>query len=111
MNNLEQCNNSNSAEQVPYSAIQHSVDTINLTSSEVGQLWSTYMAQSMSKCMAQSMSKCMVPFFVEKCKDPDIRSLLQFVLDVSNRHVNSITEIFNKSNIPIPMASLMRTLM
>jgi len=44
----------------------------------------------------------MVPFFVEKCKDTDIRSLLQFVLDVSNRHINSITEIFNKSNIPVP---------
>ena len=94
MNNLEQGSNSNVAEQVPYSLMQHNADTINLSSAEVGQLWSTYMAQSMSKCM--------VPFFVEKCKDTDIRSLLQFVLDISNRHVNSITEIFNKSNIPVP---------
>ncbi len=93
MNTLEQSTN-NVPEQTPYSVIQHNIDTINLSSAEVGQLWSTYMAQSMSKCM--------VPFFVEKCKDADIRSLLQFVLDVSNRHVNSITEIFNKSNIPVP---------
>ncbi|HWQ43195.1 MAG TPA: DUF3231 family protein [Desulfosporosinus sp.] len=94
MNNLEELNSSNAAEQVPYSAIQHNVDTIAISSAEMGQLWSTYMAQSMSKCM--------VPFFIEKCKDADIRSLLQFVLDVSNRHVNSITEIFNKSSIPVP---------
>lgn len=93
MNNLEQSNNSG-AEQIPYSVIQHNVDDISLTSSEIGQLWSTYMAQSMSKCM--------VPYFVEKCKDPDMRSVLQLVLDVSNRHVNTITEILNKANFPIP---------
>lgn len=93
MNILEQGTN-NAPEQTPYSVIQHNVDTITLSSAEISQLWSTYMAQSTSKCM--------VPFFVEKCNDTDIRSLLQFVLDVSNRHINSITEIFNKSNIPVP---------
>ena len=93
MNNLEQGTNCGD-EQIPYSVIRHNVDDISLTSSEIGQLWATYMAQSMSKCM--------VPYFVEKCKDPDIRSVLQLVLDVSNRHVNSITEIFNKENFPIP---------
>ena len=93
MNNLEQGINSG-AEQLPYSAIQHNVDDISLTSSEIGILWDTYMAQSMSKCM--------VSYFVAKCKNPDMRSALQLVLDVSNRHVNSITEIFNKENFPIP---------
>ena len=36
MNNLEQGNNS-CAEQIPYSVIQHNVDYINLTASEIGQ--------------------------------------------------------------------------
>jgi len=93
MNNLEQGNNG-VVEQTPFSVILHNLDNISLTSSEIGQLWSTYMAQSMSKCM--------LPFFVEKCKDPDIRSILQFILDVSSRHVNSIAEIFNQSDIPVP---------
>jgi|GEM_PF-4938749 len=91
--NLEQ-DSKNSAEQTPYSVIQHNVDNISLTATEIGQLWGTYMAQSMSKCM--------LPYFVEKCKDPDIRSVLVRVLDVSNQHVNSMTEIFNKANFPIP---------
>lgn len=71
MNNLEQSNTSG-AEQLPYSAIQHNVDDISLTSSEIGQLWSTYMAQSMSKAM--------VSYFVVKCKNPDMRSVLQLIL-------------------------------
>lgn len=95
MNNIEQGVNVNSgAEQLPYSAIQHNIDNISLTSSEIGQLWNTYMAQSMSKCM--------VSYLVAKCTDPDMRSVLQLILDVSTRHVNSITEIFNKENFPIP---------
>ena len=93
MNNLEQGTNT-SAEQLPYSVIQHNVDDISLTSSEIGTLWDTYMVQSMSKSM--------VSYFVAKCKNPDMHSVLQLILDVSNRHVNSITEIFNKENFPIP---------
>ena len=93
MTDLEQVNNSG-VEQLPYSAIQHNIDDISLTSSEIGQLWNAYMAQSMAKCM--------VPYFVAKCKDPDMRSVLQLILDVSNRHVNSMTEIFKKDNFPIP---------
>lgn len=93
MPNLEQGNNSG-AEQLPYSAIQHNIEDISLTSSEIGQLWNTYMAQSMSKCM--------VSYFIAKCKNPDMRSILQLIVDTSNRHVNSITEIFNKENFPIP---------
>jgi len=44
----------------------------------------------------------MLPYFVEKCKDPDIRSVLVHVLNVSTQHVNSMTELFNKANFPIP---------
>ena len=95
MNNLEQGASANSGiEQTPYSVIQHNVDNINLTATEIGQLWGTYMAQSMSKCM--------LPYFIEKCKDPDIRSVLQYTLDVSTQHINSMTELFNKANFPIP---------
>ena len=93
MANIEQGTNSG-AEQTPYSVIQHNVDNISLTAAEVGQLWGTYIAQNMAKCM--------LPYFVEKCKDPDIRSVLVQVLDVSTQHINSMTEIFNKANFPIP---------
>jgi hypothetical protein len=44
----------------------------------------------------------MLPYFVEKCQDPDIRSVLQFALGISNQHINSITAIFNSINFPIP---------
>ena len=74
--------------------VQHSLENISLTSAEIGQLWSTYLAESMSKCM--------LSYFVAKSKDPDIHSVLQYSLDKSIQHVNTITEIFNKSNFPIP---------
>lgn len=92
MNNLGQ-GIAGGVEQTPYNVIQHNLDNISLTSSEIGQLWTTYLAESMSKYM--------LPYFVEKCKDPDIRSVLQFALEVSIQHVNSITEIFNAANFPV----------
>ena len=103
MNNLEQVNNNNAVERVPYSVIQHNVDTISISSAEVGQLWSTYMAQSMSKCM--------VPFFVEKCKDTDIRSLLQFVLMFLIDMLTLLPNYLISLIFPSPMVSLMRILM
>ena len=93
MDNLEQSITSG-VEQSPYTVIQHSLDNISLTSSEIGLLWRTYLAESMSKCM--------LPYFIEKCKDADIRSVLQFALDVSSQHINTITGIYNTANFPIP---------
>ena len=75
-------------------AIQHGVDTISLTSSEIGLLWRTYLCESMAKCF--------LSYFVEKSKDPDIRSVLQCALKGSNQHINSITELFKGEKFPIP---------
>ena len=77
-----------------HKAIQHGLDNISLSSSEIGLLWRTYLCESMAKCF--------LSYFIEKSKDPDIRSVLLYALDRSNQHINLISNIFNELKFPIP---------
>jgi hypothetical protein len=45
MNSLEMGNNGQVA-RVPDSVIQHGLENISLTASEIGHLWATYLAES-----------------------------------------------------------------
>ncbi|WP_366163087.1 DUF3231 family protein [Bacillus infantis] len=69
---------------------------IRLTSSEIAQLWSTYMNNSMSLCMLK--------YFKESVQDTEIRSFLDFPIDISETMLHKITEIYNKEGHPIPVA-------
>ncbi|CAA7603264.1 Protein of unknown function (DUF3231) [Acididesulfobacillus acetoxydans] len=93
MNNLEQGINGTAA-KAPYHAIQHNPENIQLTAAEIGQLWTMYLAESMGACM--------LPYFAATSKDPDIHAVLQFALDASARHVQTITAIFEAAYFPIP---------
>ena len=88
---MDKCAQGNySDEQV----IQHDLDNISLTSSEMGLLWRTYLCESMARCF--------LSYFVEKCVDPDIRFVLQRALEISNQHINAITTFFKSEKFPIP---------
>ncbi|RXT14895.1 DUF3231 family protein [Ammoniphilus sp. CFH 90114] len=65
-----------------------------LVSTELANFWTQYMGDSMSVCMLKYMLK--------KVEDDDIRSILEFSLTLSNRHLQRIKEFFNEEKYPIP---------
>lgn len=94
MDNLQ--NNQDQVEQVPFGTVQHNLSDIMPSASEIGSLWSSYLAE----CMSVSFLKQ----YVAKSKDPDIHTVLQRALEVSNQRIKAMEEIFNSFNHPIPMA-------
>ena len=70
-------------------------DNLRLVSTEVGCLWTQYMNDSMAICVLQ--------YFLNKVKDQEIRPEIEFAFDISQKHIESITQIFNNEGIPIPI--------
>lgn len=66
-----------------------------LTSSEIGSLWSTYINNTMSVCVLQ--------YFIKNVNDPDIKSVLEYALDSSEKIVSKITEILKEENLFLPV--------
>lgn len=75
--------------------IRHDIDNMRLTSSEIGELWTTYIYGSMSKCV--------LSYFLSKCNDNDIRLLIEGNLNLTVKNLEIITEIFNSVDFPIPI--------
>lgn len=94
MDNSQQTISQGQTENVPFGVVQHNLSNIMPTSSEIGYLWSSYQAENMSVTMLKHM--------VAKSKDPDIHNVLQIALDVSSQRVNSMEDIFNSIQHPIP---------
>ena len=72
----------------------HSNSEIKLTSAEIAILWRTYLSETLSICVLK--------YFLATVKDNDIKPIYEFALQTSQRHVQTITEIFNKEGYPIP---------
>ena len=67
---------------------------IQLASSEIGALWTTYMNDSVAVCALK--------YFLDKVKDTDTRPAIEYALGVSQKHIQDITGFFNKEGYPIP---------
>ncbi|GAA0347530.1 hypothetical protein GCM10008967_42370 [Bacillus carboniphilus] len=67
---------------------------IQLTSSEIASIWTSYMNNSMS---IQLMN-----YLVKKVDDPEVKSIIEKGLSISTEHIAHLTEIFIQENIPIP---------
>jgi hypothetical protein len=67
---------------------------IRLTSTEISALWSSYMANSMAVCVLK--------YFLEKVEDTQIRPVIEYGLELSQNHVQRITDIFKHEKFPIP---------
>ncbi|WP_332697837.1 DUF3231 family protein [Halalkalibacter lacteus] len=65
-----------------------------LTSAEIAKLWITYMGNTMSQCV--------LGYFVQHVDDQEIKSVVEYALNLSDEFVQTIEEIFRKENIPIP---------
>ncbi|HJV44472.1 MAG TPA: DUF3231 family protein, partial [Bacillota bacterium] len=69
---------------------------IRLTSAELASLWSTYMNDSMALCMLKH--------FREKAHDMQIKPIIEYAIELSQRHIQRITEIYKQEKHPIPQA-------
>jgi len=78
----------------PYNAGNDAPSDERLSAFEFGELWEGYMADSTATCLLQ--------YFVAKAQDAEIRSVLEHALQLSTDHINTITQIFNSVNFPIP---------
>lgn len=67
---------------------------IRLTSAELATLWTTYMGDTMSRCVLR--------YFLNKVEDTEIKPIVKYGLSLTNKHIQTITEIFNHEKVPIP---------
>jgi hypothetical protein len=67
---------------------------IQLTSSEIAALWTTYMNNSMS---IQILN-----YFLSKVEDTEIKAIIEKGHNISDKLLGQITEVFQQEKIPIP---------
>lgn len=67
---------------------------VNLTSSEIAFLWTSYMNESLSKCM--------LGFMLKDIEDSDITTIIQNAYDASCQNLDELHAIFKEENFPIP---------
>ncbi|MFC7062744.1 DUF3231 family protein [Halobacillus seohaensis] len=67
---------------------------IKLTSAEITNLWAAYMNDSGTICHLK--------YYLNTVEDTEIKSVIQYALDISQLHVNTITEIFTREGYPVP---------
>ncbi|MGI6120523.1 MAG: DUF3231 family protein [Desulfosporosinus sp.] len=93
METQQQDFNPGKQQSISYSAAQALSDE-RLSAFEQGQLWEGYMADSSAICLLQ--------YFVASTQDPQIRSILEYALQLSLNHLNAYTQMLNSVGFPIP---------
>lgn len=67
---------------------------IELTSAEIANLWSNYMSDTSAICT--------IGTFLSHVEDTEIRSALEFAMQLSQAHVQKLQSIFTEEQHPIP---------
>ncbi|MCM3236686.1 DUF3231 family protein [Heyndrickxia sp. FSL K6-6286] len=67
---------------------------IPLSSSEMGFLWTQYLNDTLALCVMK--------YFKNICRDEEILPLIEDSLNIAQRDINIIKEIFSKEKIPVP---------
>lgn len=67
---------------------------IELTCTEIGGLWSTYLQETMAVCFLK--------YFLHHLQDAEIVPLAQEALNLSNRRIDKIKSFFKAENFPVP---------
>lgn len=70
--------------------------TINLNSTEISGLWTTYLNDSMAACMLKH--------FLNNVEDEDVRTLLNEAYGICNTHIQTIGPILTQAEIALPMS-------
>ena len=72
----------------------HDTVSIRLTSSEIAELFTTYLSDSASICV--------MSYYASTVQDTDIHDIVDFGLSLSKKHINAIEDIYKIVNHPIP---------
>jgi hypothetical protein len=67
---------------------------IDLTVSELGSLWTSYLYDSMSLQV--------VRFIYEKLRDEEVKPVIKKAVRIAEQHVEKMEAIFQKENLPTP---------
>lgn len=67
---------------------------IRITSTEVAQLWAQYLNDSGSICI--------LTYFLEKCEDAEIKPVIEYALELSQKHIDKLISIFTEEKQAIP---------
>ncbi|MBM7609822.1 hypothetical protein JOD29_003098 [Lysinibacillus composti] len=67
---------------------------IQLTSAEIASIWTAYINDSMSKCV--------LGYFLKHVEDQEIRSIIQQSYNLASTHIEKLTSIFQKEQLPLP---------
>lgn len=65
-----------------------------LTSSEITSLWVQYSRETMAICISK--------YVLATAKDFEVRSLFEFCLELSQKHLKVLKKILNAENFPLP---------
>jgi spore coat protein CotF len=74
--------------------MEEKIKHIRLTSLEMTNLWFNYMNDSMASCVFKH--------FLETVEEPEVRSVIEYALHLSEQHIRTVTEILNQEGFPIP---------
>ena len=66
-----------------------------LTAPEIANLWTHYIRETQSVCINK--------YVLNSIEDSEIKSILEYALGLSHKHLETLTHIFNKENFPIPL--------
>lgn len=69
---------------------------VPIVSSEIAGMWNSFMGDRLLQCVFK--------YFLSRVEDNEIRTILQYALDLSNKHVETLTNLFNQEKLPIPEA-------
>ncbi|MBD8069361.1 DUF3231 family protein [Bacillus sp. PS06] len=69
-------------------------DHISLTSAELANMWTTYLADTMAICVFKH--------FLEHIEDDEVKKLVTFAMELSEKHVHFLREIYTSENVQIP---------
>ena len=67
---------------------------IPLISTEITGLWNSYMSDTLIVCV--------IKHFLSNVEDSEIRAILQQTSDLSNQHIQELTNIFNREKLTLP---------
>ncbi|MBU7595121.1 DUF3231 family protein [Metabacillus halosaccharovorans] len=68
--------------------------TVGLSSTEIAGLWATYINDSLAICLSKH--------FLQQSNNEDVKPIIKLTLDISQKHIDEIKNIFEKENFPIP---------
>ncbi|CAI6035160.1 DUF3231 family protein [Cohnella sp. JJ-181] len=72
------------------------IRNIPLTAPEIANLWSAYQGDTMATCV--------LSHFADTVEDTQIKDLVLYCLEISERHVQWLSEFFQAEEIPVPIA-------